>query len=824
MEPIPEKANNEASSWRTRDMAHELLLQRGVSTKATSATEATPVSSHFDVDTCLARIRRDKAAVVRAAFGAAATAVLHAVLQGEQEEDDAPTAPGTVLPPLAERWKQLEEMRVASLERAYDNKEVRKLKTAGDALSTPRTNVAVKKGAATETSVKPKSSAAASNIVQDAASAKTSASRASTPVAGATQPLVPAIDSRSTVSRAVLASAAAIAFDMLTPAHPGHEVDVLDVPQNTSRKDGSGSTTSTPAEENESAAAPTVNMGAVLLQSQTLGQRAASLAQNAARRSQQRYDYRRDNALYKQKKNGMPFELSNPFAWKPESDAGEVDDDEGDLVSEPVVLDNSHADPAVSLTEEWKKSCLPRLTTVLQKGSGHAVYCDLDWTNRHGRVANLLRHLADENNFGPHLIVTTAPEVEQFGKEFQGVNSHLRLISTSQDNEALRVLSYTGSKAHRRKLRRHFANTDGLPNSNFHVLVTSYSVFLQDYLHLCQIPYQVALLDEGLSWLSSAYADPNGSIATLWGGGVWSSSDQHIGLAGTSHQDWDFCRSSPEESVKDACIGLTARHRIITAPAMTMQHRDTLHLAPVAGLMSFLLPQFADVVREEWDRSRIVSDPASMDHVRNLISRSVVVHSPANGDGNKDLYQLALDAMNGKVSAMVAHVGTSQEIPSVVPDESFVSDGKVSQSRRLALSWLGSPSHSWLRYELGSTSFQPVLDAMKLSSAHGHVCEEVVTASSTTSSGAGGAVSGTQAYRLAVRCGRSFGSEQGLRQHMAALHAPPGTWLCRTCGGDCGTSQARTHHERSCGQPSGGTQLACSFKARGLSFSFVFLL
>jgi len=33
---------------------------------------------------------------------------------------------------------------------------------------------------------------------------------------------------------------------------------------------------------------------------------------------------------------------------------------------------------------------------------------------------------------------------------------------------------------------------------------------------------------------------------------------------------------------------------------------------------------------------------------------------------------------------------------------------------------------------------------------------------------------------------------------MAALHAPPGTWLCRSCGSDCGTSQARTHHERYC--------------------------
>jgi len=66
-------------------------------------------------------------------------------------------------------------------------------------------------------------------------------------------------------------------------------------------------------------------------------------------------------------------------------------------------------------------------------------------------------------------------------------------------------------------------------------------------------------------------------------------------------------------------------------------------------------------------------------------------------------------------------------------------------------------------------------------------------------SGQNGGVVGLGAYRAAVRCGRSFNSEQGLRQHILACHAPPDTWLCRSCGGDCGTSQARSHHERSCG-------------------------
>lgn len=66
-------------------------------------------------------------------------------------------------------------------------------------------------------------------------------------------------------------------------------------------------------------------------------------------------------------------------------------------------------------------------------------------------------------------------------------------------------------------------------------------------------------------------------------------------------------------------------------------------------------------------------------------------------------------------------------------------------------------------------------------------------------SGQNGNVVGLGAYRAAVRCGRLFNSEAGLRQHILASHAPPDTWLCRNCGEDCGTSQARSHHERSCG-------------------------
>ena len=132
-----------------------------------------------------------------------------------------------------------------------------------------------------------------------------------------------------------------------------------------------------------------------------------------------------------------------------------------------------------------------------------------------------------------------------------------------------------------------------------------------------------------------------------------------------------------------------------------------------------------------------------------------------------------------------------------------MSADKATHSRRSCLNWLGTSSVDWLRYELGKADFRLILEAMKLSSKHGHFCEEITTASSTTSSGVNGQVAGTMAYRLAICCERHFGSEQGLRQHISAQHAPPGTWLCRTCGSDCITSQARTHHERTCGQTTG---------------------
>jgi hypothetical protein len=380
------------------------------------------------------------------------------------------------------------------------------------------------------------------------------------------------------------------------------------------------------------------------------------------------------------------------------------------------------------------------------------------------------------------------------------MSNHVRLITTNE-SKSLNVLAYTGSKKRRRNLRRYFSKGTGLPEAPYHVIVTSYASFLEDYFHFCQLPFEVVVLDDGVSWMAAAQGDQNSAIGSIWDGAIWSENDHQVGLAGTAFKPWDFTQDKLSEATsKEAWIGLTARHRVMTSSILRIQQRQSLDLAPVSGIVDFVAPHFSDVVREEWDRSKIASDASSMEHFRQLVARSIIVHHAESSE--RDTHSLALLALNGNLpSSDRSHYAP---VPRVVSEDEFISKGMVAFSRRSCLLWLGAQEKSWLRYELGKTSVRHILDAMKITNNHGAVCEEITTASSTTSSGATGQVAGTMAYRLAVRCGRYFGSEQGLRQHISALHAPPGTWLCRTCAIDCNTSQARTHHERSCGQSSNG--------------------
>jgi hypothetical protein len=760
IEPVVSASTEGPSSWRVRDMAQQLSSKRF--RKGKPATTM-PLSNQFDVDTSLARIRRDKSGMIQKAFEAAASTVIKSLEVTDEEEADHESVKEEHLPAVVIDTKKLEAMRAASLVRAHDNKDATKRKLARKQESP----VNAKASGSTKTKKGP-----------GVKKPDTPKFTRNTPASSAA-----ALDARLTSSRAILCTAANATFEALTPPLPGLDVDVADVPQNPNKVSADESSTS----------ATVNNMGAVVVEAQTLGQRIEAVAENAAQRSNRRYQYRKDNAMYDKPKK-THFQIKNPFAWNDDESNEDTNDDH-------AVASHEYKPSNEAMTEAWTNICLPRLMSILHTGVGHAVYHDVNWSSRHGRTANLLQELSkNDSNFGPHLIVTVEPDVDRFAQEFRAVNSHLRLMSMVH-TESLRCLRYTGSAPQRAKLRKQFPDASGLPEAPFHVIITSYAHFLTDYLHFCQLPFEVVIVDDGVSWMAAAQSDQNSPMGRVWDEAIWSKNDHQMGLAGAVEKEWDFSADNFDETtIKEAWVGLTARHRVATSSTLKVQQRSSSDTVPVSGIVNFIAPHFAEAVREEWDRSRITTDTPSMKHFQKLVTRSMVVHDSAADQ--KDTLKLALDALQGELPT--AERSDDPNVPELIPDESFVSDGKVAFSRRSALLWLGSLEESWLRYELGVVKFQHILDAMKASAAHGHLCEEIVTASSMTSSGATGQVTGTMAYRLATRCGRHFGSEQGLRQHHSALHAPPGTWLCRTCGSDCVTSQARTHHERSCGQPTGG--------------------
>ncbi len=518
-----------------------------------------------------------------------------------------------------------------------------------------------------------------------------------------------------------------------------------------------------------------------------------------------------------------------------------------------------------SKSDEWRLRCLPRLLDVMHRGPGNVIYHDRKWDSRCDRIAQLLHGIAlddrfqdlsgygdiegdDEQveggnshthtyaNYGPHLIITTHHDLDKFMQVLRPLGS---LYSPY-----LKGLLYRGSTSQRRKIRiEHFTSIglSGFLSSPYNVVVTSYRIFIQDYLHFCHIPFQAVVLDDGMSWLGTAHFDPNGKLGKVFDRAMWSKSDMHIGLAGVLDKKWNFSvdiapdgtldrkgadTSTNISTVTDTVelnikgkdhatsepkvLGLTARYKILVASKLYSIYRDTIYPAPASSLLSFFIPQFADVVKEEWDRSRIHTCEKSMDHIRSLLSRGVVVFSGCD-DGNQNstgsLFSLAMDAMTGNNSynaledvvslePIYPEVASSGKMLSISTDK-MISNGKIVQSRRLAASWLinGSP----IRYELGTVSLDPIMNIIRKSrSKNGYICEEIVPASSVLSVGNSCMVVGPSAFKTAIRCGRTFANEQGLRQHIAAMHAPPGTWLCRSCAIDCGTSQARTQHERSC--------------------------
>mmetsp|Transcript_4493 Transcript_4493/g.12972 ORF Transcript_4493/g.12972 Transcript_4493/m.12972 type:complete len:1561 (-) Transcript_4493:211-4893(-) len=975
-----------ASSWKVRDAAENLLARRGLKTtslvdgkneSSNDNKQEMTLSKYFDINPCQSRLRRDKTPIVKLALDAAASALLENLHKADDddEEHDASCKTYAPLPVLLEDIFQLQALRVESMERAHANKDLAKRRIAvaneqekekehraqkqramneklhklqdeqnskktlvsasGGGTATPDPSVTSSTAGA---KVKTEDTAVASKDASSAKATTTSSTSATTPIkqepgiqtetTASTaskkqpQPLAPtaspkkeattttpkftrntpalsasALETRLTGSRAILCTAANVAFDALTPAFETTTslgIDVADVPQNPANVNNTTTNyyvggDATLAADDKPATATVPNMGPVIIEAQLLGKLIENVATNISKRSKRRFRFRKDNlrfrtktysssnnnnttnaaVLLRKREEGFQI-LKKPFAWKDDEDDEEnntdgvgsspmdVDESASVVTADSHNHNNNTAMPLdVEHSKAWKNVCIPRLLSILQTGVGNAILHDVLWSTRHVRIANLLQKISTmsekgigigmdttggansngtDGNFGPHLIVTVGPDVDKFASQFQAPNSHLRLMSSSSsssDGSPLRALAYKGTPQEKRQLRLQFPHATGLADAAFHVICVSYADFLQDYLHFCQTPFEVVLFDDGVSWMAAAHNDSNSPIATVWEDALFSKNDHQMGLAGTTLKEWDYHKDTqtiPEETLKEARIGLTAKHRLLTSSKLRVENpRSPPDLLPVAGLLSFVLPHFSDALKEEWDRSRIANDASSMSHFRKLLTRSLVVHDPTNNsisstdadvvmiktedreqppppnnqnNSSSSIYDLAIKTLKGDMPESI-RAKDYPPVPKEISDDRFIADGKVASSRRSALQWLGPVEDSWLRYELGTVSFQPILAAMKTSLMYGHICEEITTALSVTT-GYAGQIIGNLAWKLGVRSGKSFGSEQGLRQHLSTHHAPPGTWLCRTCKIGCITSQARTHHERSCGQPSSG--------------------
>eukprot|EP00970_Alexandrium_tamarense_P015275 scaffold4931_cov196-Alexandrium_tamarense.AAC.7 len=632
------------------------------------------------------------------------------------------------------------------------------------------------------------------------------------------------------------------------------EIDLSDVPQNDGGVIKGATEGMIKAKPNSKKETPTT-METVLAQAQTIGKRVIDQATGAARRSDRRREFRIDMALSRERRGvtnvdgggkflvalaqSLPLVVSNPFSIvvsgtdSEKADSVDMDtDDEANILLAKGSVCKKEEDA------EWTNACLPRMMDILKTGSGHAILHDMEWNNRARRVAGILQNLAlpaeaaplssvrGLPNYGPHLIITASgSDFEEFASVFAQLGHDLCVVkktsdgpnraddsfATDSDDVVLRVLPYHGTALRRRRLRKHFGGLSpspdsprcflgGLPESPYHVILTSFSAFVEDYAHFCQIPFQAVVVDEGMGLLGASHSDPNGKLGKVWNSGMWNNADSGAGVgSGPSSAAWDFSKDDGGVSANGndhtgsggkLLVGLTARHRILIASKMHVQSQWQVYKASVPSVLAFLSPQFMDVVRDDWERSKVFLCEPSMSYVQKLIAKSVVVYS---GDscisGADDMITLSLKSMNGGIPSS-GNVACSDFYDDDVTKKTTV-------PKKFANAWFRQGSR--VRIELEKNACDPILTAVKLQQAKGLVCEEIATASSMTASGAAGTVTGPSAYRTAVRCGRTFSSISGLRQHIVSAHAPAGTWMCRVCDEDCGTSQGRSHHEKSCG-------------------------
>lgn len=98
----------------------------------------------------------------------------------------------------------------------------------------------------------------------------------------------------------------------------------------------------------------------------------------------------------------------------------------------------------------------------------------------------LMSHVSEaKGNWGPFLVVAYASTLYNWQQEIQ------------RFCPALKVLPYWGGKKERNTIRRYFQpKLWGTPQSNFHVVVTSYQIICQDEKVFHRLKWQYMILDE----------------------------------------------------------------------------------------------------------------------------------------------------------------------------------------------------------------------------------------------------------------------------------------------------------------------------------------
>lgn len=427
------------------------------------------------------------------------------------------------------------------------------------------------------------------------------------------------VDPRTVMTRAILCSVATIVFSNCTPPYiTTNTTPVADITNSNDNTALSSSSSLNPLDIPQKNI-PKLNLGAVLLQSTSLGKRILSnIAFTSVLKHSNRYQFIRDGLTsaagerqhqYQQSRNhnssptstiliATTLAIPNPFLWNDKEDKvqGTIATTSNNALVTATSRTTSPVNPLSLLNIQhlrndrivpkdqhdfqqgsnsiWNTICKPRFLQILNyhpspslihgdsandptnfantsstcstsssdRNGGHVIYHDLDWDGRTHRIADILYTMAStHDNFGPHLILCTSDQVPAWEMSFEGLGCFSSLSST-----ILRALSYTGTKRQRHNILPYlYATAVGssssscsfvetstyLPNAPYHVVITSYRVFLQDFVPLCQIPWQIVILDDGMSWLGTAHFDPNGKIGRSWDA-IFTKSDGWAGLAG----------------------------------------------------------------------------------------------------------------------------------------------------------------------------------------------------------------------------------------------------------------------------------------------------